>query len=223
MRRSIFNCLVIVSWVVVSICGYSQTAPAADANPATVQPYELKGDRLGMSLAEFKARHYRKVGKKGHAPFCSDEGAAEVQKTRPPFVDCALFARYEVPDSLDRLPSYMTVANLNPWSYLFKFYEGQLFEIEVAFITLGPPEDLMSTYRRLYDALISTYGPPTTSEKRLRKNRYNEDFEIVLPTWQNGVSTRQLLWYGQEVDLIITHDVLYRRANQESYPNAPDL
>jgi hypothetical protein len=224
MRRSILKCLVIVSWVVVSICGYCQTTPAADGSPAPIQPYELKGDRLGMSLAEFKARHYRKISKKKHAPFCSDEGAQHVPMGGPHFVNCALeepldFLAYP----RDRLPSYLTVANLLPYTYWFRFYDGQLYEIEVTFVALEDPEDLMGDYQHLYNALITTYGPPLKAEKRIRKNRYHEGFEIILPTWRNGVSTRELQWEGKVMTLDLRHDELYRRARQTFYPNTPDL
>ena len=137
------------------------------------QPFELKGDRLGTTLDEFKAKYARRVGS-FQLPFCSDSSpgqAVEALRTEKWFDAAGLVnARVVLPSESD-VP---TIAGVKTELLLYQFVDGRLYRITGLFET--------DAYHHVREALLAKHGPPT-SEKQ----------DPVTHVWDNGVSALQLI------------------------------
>jgi hypothetical protein len=134
--------------------------------------YELKGDRLGMTLEDFKAKYARKVSGMT-LPYCSDSSPGQPNSTlwsEPWHVAAGLVnARVELP-SENNSP---TIAGLKTDLFIYHFVDGRLFRMTVLFDT--------EAFHLIHNALVQKQGPPQRENK--------ERMEIV---WDNGVSTIKL-------------------------------
>jgi predicted Zn finger-like uncharacterized protein len=135
------------------------------------QPYELKGDRLGMSLEEFKKRYARSVeGSPQRLPLCSDEawGANRATLHVQPWHRSAgiVHARVDLPAENDS----PTIAGVKTELVLYHFVDGRLYRIS-AFL----PTDL---FHQVNESLVAKYGPPAHETKEPR--------QLV---WENRVSS----------------------------------
>jgi hypothetical protein len=117
------------------------------------QLYELKGDRLGMSLDEFKGKYNRSGDSGQRLPLCSDTawGANKASLRSEPWHQQAgiISARTDIP-SEDNSP---TVAGVKTELLLYQFIDGKLFRI-AAFL----PTDQFHVFS---EAAIKKYGPVT--------------------------------------------------------------
>jgi hypothetical protein len=139
--------------------------------PLEAQPYELKGDQLGMTLAEFKQKYARSVeGSPQRLPLCSDEawGADRAALHVEPWHRAAgiVNARLDLPAEDDS----PTVAGVKTELVLYHFVDGRLYRISAFF-----PTDL---FHVVSDALLKKYGQPTHETKEPR--------QLV---WDNRVSS----------------------------------
>lgn len=141
--------------------------------------YDLKGDQLGMSLAEFKAKYHRVVS--GHdqpAPFSSDHrrnlGAitllSEKWHAEAIIVHCSIEFPFERRNG-NWIP---TVAEIEMDLLIYKFVDDELFQISGYFDTRN--FDLMS-YR-----LQEKYGRPQ-----------HESTKPKSALWSNNLSTIRLI------------------------------
>lgn len=135
------------------------------------QPYELKGDRLGMSLADFKERYARFSPLTGQQelPICSDQpgyvGKAELHSEAWHRVAKIIHARVDNPNE-DNSP---TVAGVKTDLMLYQFIDDKLFRIWALF-----PTDL---FHVVSDAVTQKFGPATHESKQPRELG-----------WENAVS-----------------------------------
>ncbi|MAT71357.1 MAG: hypothetical protein CMJ58_17760 [Planctomycetaceae bacterium] len=136
-------------------------------------PYELKGDRLGMTLEEFKTKYARKVGA-FKLPQCSDSLPGQVidaLRTEAWFDAAGLVnARVELP-SENNSP---TIAGVKTELFLYQFVDGQLYRITALFDT--------EQFHHVREALAAKYGPTTLDQS-----------DPVAHVWENGVSAVKLL------------------------------
>jgi hypothetical protein len=157
---------------------------------AEKRPFELKGDRLGMSLNLFKRKYDRAVeGDPKHAPFCSDEnpnidfpsllynheeGTAGIVKGSAtfPFEEHGLH------------PNFPTIAGVRANIYSYSFFNGQLYEITILFH--------QPNYAQVADALKTKYGNPNSSETQSYQNGFGVKFQGDVLTWKNEVSAMVL-------------------------------
>jgi hypothetical protein len=143
--------------------------PAGTAAQADDVPFDLKGDRLGMRLEDFKERYARYTpGGQQDLPICSDQsygGKAELHSQAWHRNAKIVHARVDRPED-DNSP---TVAGVKSDLLLFQFVDGKLFRI-TGFL----PTDL---FHVVNEALAQKYGPPTKEIKQPR--------EVV---WENKVS-----------------------------------
>jgi hypothetical protein len=133
-------------------------------------PYELKGDRLGMTIAEFKQKNARFTPDgRQDLPICSDMpgyiGRPELHSEAWHRQAKLVHARIDLPHE-DNSP---TIASVKTDLLLYQFVDGLLFRISAFFAT-----DL---FHLVSDAVLKKYGTPT------RETRQPRELE-----WENNVS-----------------------------------
>ena len=139
------------------------------------EPYELKGDPLGMKLADFKQKYARFTqDARQDLPICSDQpgyiGKADLHGEAWHRRAGIIHARVDIPLE-DNSP---TVAGVKTDLLLYQFVDGQLFRITALFAT-----DL---FHVVSEAVLQKYGPPTREIKQPR--------ELI---WENNVARIDLI------------------------------
>jgi hypothetical protein len=134
------------------------------------EPYELKGDPLGMKLVDFKQKYARFTqDARQDLPICSDMpgyiGKADLHGEAWHRRAGIIHARVDHPLE-DNSP---TVAGVKTDLLLYQFVDGQLCRITALFAT-----DL---FHVVSEAVVQKYGPPTHETKQPR--------ELI---WENNVS-----------------------------------
>jgi len=171
------------------------------------QPYELKGDRLGMTLEEFKAKYSRKVG--GITlPYCSDSFPGQPNQAlmaEPWYAAAGLInARIDLP-SENNSP---TIAGVRTDLFLYHFVDGRLYRMTALFDT--------EAFHLIHNALVQKQGPAT---------RENKDKGEL--TWENGVSTihlvRGAMYPKKPSRLVYFHNALQKSAEGRAPARASDL
>lgn len=123
--------------------------------------YQLKGDRLGMSLDEFKQKYARNLEGGQKLPLCSDTawGANKASLHSEPWHRQAgiIHARVDVPAE-DNSP---TVAGVKTELLLYQFVDGKLFRISAFFAT--------DQFHVVSEAAIKKYGPVTRETQKPRQ------------------------------------------------------
>lgn len=137
------------------------------------QLFELKGDRLGMSLDEFKQK-YARSGEGGlKLPLVSDTawGANKASLRSAAWHQQAgiVNARIDLPAE-DNSP---TVAGVKTELMLYQFIDGKLFRIEASFPT--------DQFHLVSEAAIKKYGPTSHESQKPR--------QLI---WENPISAIKL-------------------------------
>jgi hypothetical protein len=155
----------------------SAVGPGSSVISAAGAPYlyELKGDRLGMSLDEFKRKYARGMeGSSERLPVCSDEawGANKAALHSQPWHTQAgiIHARTDHPAE-NNSP---TIGGAKTDLLLYHFVDKQLFRITAVF-----PTDV---FHLVSDAALAKYGPPHDESQHPR--------QLI---WENPVSSVSLL------------------------------
>ncbi|HEY4235216.1 MAG TPA: hypothetical protein VGM76_17425 [Lacipirellulaceae bacterium] len=148
---------------------FGQSDAQSGGGPASGDPlFELKGDRLGMTLEEFKKRYARFTNDgRQDLPICSDQGwgggrtdlHGEAWHRQAGIVH----ARIDNP-SEDNSP---TIAGLKTDLLLYHFVDGQLFRISAFFAT--------DQFHVVSDAVLKKYGPPTREIRQPRELIWEND------------------------------------------------
>lgn len=141
------------------------------------QPYELKGDRLAMTIEEFKEK-YARSGEGGlKLPLCSDTawGANKASLHSEPWHKQAgiISARVDLPAE-DNSP---TVAGVKTELLLYQFIDGKLFRI-AAFL----PTD---QFHVVSEAAMKKYGPATREIQKPRQLVWDNPIASVVLTRGN--------------------------------------
>jgi ribosomal protein S27E len=123
--------------------------------------YELKGDKLGMTLEEFKQK-YERSGEGGtRLPLCSDTawGTNKASLRSEPWHQRAgiVHARIDLPTE-DNSP---TVAGVKTELMLYEFVDGKLFRIAAWLPT--------DKFHLISEAAISKYGPVSRETQKPRQ------------------------------------------------------
>ncbi len=131
--------------------------PAAAAeSDAYYEPFELKGDKIGMSLIEFKTKYRRDVPSTPHpAPYCSDAnpGVRDENLLTERWHAAARIVHGRIEYPHENSPP--TIAGETCELLLYQFLDGNLFQI-TAFL---PPDAV----HHLAESLRKKYGPPGSS------------------------------------------------------------
>ena len=170
--------------------------------------YELKGDRLGMTLQEFKEKYARSVGGQ-KLPLCSDTswGAnkaslhSELWHTKAGIIH----ARIDLP-SEDNSP---TVAGVKTELLLYQFVDGKLFRIAASFAT--------DQFHVVSEAAVKKYGDPTNEMNKPRR-------QLV---WENPIAwvslTRGTVHPREASVLELIHRQLHELAANRTPTAAADI
>ncbi len=178
----------------------SSVEAAPDPPPVKVkrarEPYDLKGDRLGMMLDDFKAKYHRQVPEAFHEviPWCSDFRPARDRELDP---NISLFeetwhpkagiinARISFPLEDMRTSKHSpTLAGVAVTNHCYSFIDGELYSIMLIFPQSG--------FDDVLDAMVATYGKPKSFKNNLVQNRMGATFSNTECIWDNGVSTIKL-------------------------------
>jgi hypothetical protein len=123
--------------------------------------YELKGDRLGMNLDDFKQKYHRQVEGGYKLPLCSDTayGANKASLHSEPWHRQAgiIHARIDLPAE-DNSP---TVAGVKTELLLYQFIDDKLFRVAASFPT--------DQFHLVSEAAINKYGPVTRETQKPRQ------------------------------------------------------
>ena len=170
--------------------------------------YELKGDRLGMTLDEFKEKYARSVGGQ-RLPLCSDTswGANRASLHSEPWHAKAgiLHARTDLP-SEDNSP---TVAGVKTELLLYQFVDGKLFRIAASFAT--------DQFHVVSEAATKKYGDPSNETNKPRR-------QLV---WENSIAwvslTRGTVHPREASVLELVHRQLHELAVSRTPTAAADI
>lgn len=139
-----------------------------------LQPFALKDDPVGMSLAQFKEKYARELGAGLKAPFCSDAFAGQANQallSEPWHAKAGIVhARVDLP-SENHSP---TIAGVDTEILLYQFVDGLLFRITALFDT--------DSFHHIREALCDKHGPPS-----------DELRDPLGYVWQNQVSRIEVI------------------------------
>jgi hypothetical protein len=124
--------------------------------------FELKGDRLGMKLEDFKAKYARKSAVSGRdLPWSSDQNPSVVStdlcSQRWHHAAGIVHARIDDPQEMNS----PTIAGVPTDLLLYQFIDGKLFQITALFGTEG--------FHMAHEALGEKYGPPVSETHQPRQ------------------------------------------------------
>lgn len=166
------------------------------------QLFELKGDKLGMSLEDFKRKYHRDEEGGQKLPLCSDTawGAAKATLHSEPWHRQAgiVTARVDLP-SEDNSP---TVAGVKTELLLYQFVDGKLFRIAASFPT--------DQFHLVKEAAIKKYGPVTRESQK--------PHQLV---WENPVASVALMRgsvHPREASML---ELVYRQLAELAATRAP--
>lgn len=151
--------------------GSKKRGPAA---PAANEPFELKGDRLGSTLYDFKRKYARSVeGSAVTLPICSDTawGANKATLHSEPWHREAgiVYGRVDLP-SENNSP---TVAGVKTELLLYRFVDGRLYQISASFPT--------DQFHVVSEAAVKKFGAVSRESTKPRQLIWeNEVSEVVL-------------------------------------------
>lgn len=196
------------------VAGFIQRfAPRKKGQPAAAPTteemlFELKGDRLGMSLDEFKEK-YQRSGEGGvRLPLCSDTawGANKASLHAEPWYvkENIINARIDLPAE-DNSP---TVAGVKTELLLYQFIDGKLFRIAAKFPT--------DKFHLVSEAAIKKYGPVTRETQKPR--------QLI---WENPLAwvalTRGTVHPPEPSTIELVHRELQRLADSRTPTSAADI
>jgi hypothetical protein len=170
--------------------------------------YQLKGDRLGMSLENFRQKYARHVEGGHKLPLCSDTafGANMATLHSAPWHHEAgiVHARVDLPAE-DNSP---TIAGVKTESLLYQFVDGRLFRIAASLPT--------DQFHVVHEAAIKKYGPVTRETQKPR--------QLV---WENPLAwvalTRGSVHPRESSVLELVHRQLHELASSRTPTAAADI
>ena len=169
------------------------------------QAYEIKGDKLGMSLSEYLQKHPNDCMAQTISP-----KPGQFSKPVDPnsfHLSCTNFERID-PKTYERSLSLASVGM--DWQNL-DFSEQRLYRIAYTF--------QHSVYAVVESALEVKYGKPTSVKSETLQNGFGANFTRSLVVWKNGVSTITLSeMVGTDLTLSrleLTLDDVYARVEEK--------
>jgi hypothetical protein len=147
-------------------------------NKASEEPYDLKGDKLGMSLQDFKGK-YRRSFQDGtrtlEAPFFPP--VEEPWHPKAGIVTARITYPFEDFRPNKHTP---TLAGIIPDNHMYWFIDDRLYQI----VYVVPH----SGVDKILDAMMTTYGKPKTVTTEEYQNGFGAKYTGVNCVWDNGVS-----------------------------------
>jgi hypothetical protein len=177
------------------------------------RPFELKADRLGMTLDMFKSKYYRVVKDDNRcAPMCSDDNPSHdnplllytADLARAGIVHARTTFPFEAYGSEGNIP---TIAGVPTELFLYHFVNGKLYKITVLFSH--------NNFGKVLDALKAKYGEPKGKTSRTYQNSYGAKFTGEVILWENATSAMLLHERADRLDssqLTLVHQELAKIA-----------
>jgi hypothetical protein len=170
-------------------------------------PFELKGDRLGITLRDFKTKYARALGGI-RLPYCSDSSPGQPNATlwSEPWHAAAgiVHGRVELP-SENNSP---TVAGVKTEIFLYHFVDGRLFRMTALFDT--------EAFHLVREAMVQKYGTPARESKDPMELR-----------WENAASAMYLVRGTMRPkklsSIVLTHHELQALADSRVPQRETDL
>jgi hypothetical protein len=165
--------------------------------PPERRPFDIKGDRLGMSLAAFQRKYYRQRGpNKTPAPQSSANNPGKdnpMLHYKAEMAKAGIVAAAPVYPSepYDSPPVTATIAGVDAESFIYKFIDGKLYEISVSFDQRRFP--------RVREALKGKFGQPSGKDSEAIKTLIGRASGGEVSRWSNEVSS--ILLYERAGDL----------------------
>lgn len=184
--------------------------------PEGQRPFEIKGDRLGMTFEMFKAKHFRSVeGDPRSAPFCSNERPDDDNELlfyKAEYAKCGIIkASTTYPfEAYRKNPVIPTVAGVVTSSFIYSFVEGELYEMTVFFSRDG--------HKQVMTAMQAKYGEPSSTENRTYQNAFGATFDGTVTVWANVVSEISIYEIAGKSDqslMIVKHTILSKKAKDK--------
>jgi hypothetical protein len=193
---------------VVGFIGVVSFMIAGSAIGQNAQPYDLKGDRLGMTLEDFRIVHLGKGSGSDVLPWCSDTRPGKEISTllsetwydQAGLINCRLDFPYQ------DLPG-PTIAGVNTDMLIYHFVDGQLYQI-----TAWLPH---SGFSEVKNAYVEKLGRPTAEDASTYQNAFGAKFSGETLTWKNGVSAMLLVERNGSVNdsaIYFVHTALHKKA-----------
>lgn len=176
---------------------------------AEAQPFDLKGDQLGMSLGEFKEKYNRVVkGSVTPAPFCSSDRPGSDISTllseswfdKAGVVTCRTNFPFEEREHSGEAP---TVAGVPTQILIYHFVDGRLFRITAWFEH--------ENVQQVRAALIAKYGEAGRATPVEVQNRFGAKFKGTDFEWKRSGTSLELVEYFGSLEtssLVFVHDQL---------------
>jgi hypothetical protein len=176
--------------VFAALCGLAMLCSLAGGArvEAQAQGYSFKGNRLGMTLDEFKKQNfsgYEYYTREGSVVKAGTKNAIQVAK--PICSDSeyytgssALAAKLD-PDEIvcpDENPEF---AGLEYSILRYRFYKGLLYEVEALFNSSG--------YDKVKNSFIARYGQAGATSRQDFKNAAGAQWKGEVLTWRQGSQT----------------------------------
>lgn len=168
-------------WLTVAVIGAAAVASGA----AHGQGYTFKGNRLGMTLDEFRQKNlsgYEYYTRDGSIVKAGTRGSIKIAK--PICTDSEYFtgdptlAAKLASDEVvcpDESPEF---AGLDYANLRYRFYKGKLYEVEAFFNSSG--------YEKVKNSFVAKYGPVSTTSKQDFHNDQGAHWQGEASTWRNG-------------------------------------
>lgn len=180
---------------------------------AEKRPFELKGDRLGMTLDMFKAKYYRADHVDSPAPMCSDANPHRENPFllyRPEFSEAGIVhARTTFPyETHAAKPNVPSIAGVSTDLYVYHFVDGRLYKITIFFS--------QTDFEKVLNAVKAKFGEPKARDTRTYQNSFGANFSGEVLLWNNAVSELNLFERAGRTDsslLLVSHKELERVAS----------
>jgi hypothetical protein len=172
------------------------------------QTYELKGDTLGMTLADFRAKYARSLGPtETPAPMCSDTSPTALYVKLPVtgigIIRC--LQHYPFEEKLDsrtrRSIPPTTIANV-PARIIYGFIAHSLDSKDDGAYRLYTIYGSFSSgdYAKVRDAVTEKYGEPSHREEVILQNRLGAVLKGEVLVWTRGDNSIRLSQYAGTIE-----------------------
>jgi hypothetical protein len=202
-------------WLILSLIVAISSSSGQMQSQTASPPYDLKGDRLGMSLGDFRDKHHRNVGDvdvKGkyhedahQAPFCEDKGNG--------LTECQIYFPFEKAEG----KAAETIANA-PADLMFEFVDGKLWGISAVF--------KQADFETVKKGFTEKFGDPKSSESKMYQNAFGATFSGQILGWNNGTSTILLIERNRNLNtssVQMEHTALAAIAKARTSKSKPDM
>lgn len=171
------------------------------AGMVSAEPYTVKGDQLGMSLTEYKARH---TAEEERGSPCEDGNAFMGIPGIAGIVVCAKWHSYSLAGEKADVTFYFVSEKPKEPS------TGKLARFNISF-------NHHNSYLIILAAMLEKFGTPDTQKRGVVQNKMGAKFGMVVSQWKNETGEITLKEFDGSIDrssLLFTHNKLSSLMNK---------